>query len=121
IPAQGRAITRVNGRAVVQSALRAIGARLVDIHGQEDQLSILRAAEHLGYLDRYASLGEARAAVSGLAGALRALRAELQRLTEDERERARRQERLRFEVDEIAAAELRPDEEDELHAERQRL
>ena len=69
IPAQGqgRSVTRINGRAVVQSVLRQIGARLVDIHGQEDQLSIFRAAEHLGYLDRYGRLGEQRARVAALA------------------------------------------------------
>ncbi len=71
IPAQGRSVTRVNGRAVVQSGLRAIGARLVDIHGQEDQLSIFRAAEHLSYLDRYGRFGEQRAAVAALATELR--------------------------------------------------
>jgi len=121
IPAQGRTVTRINGRAVVQSALRAIGARLVDIHGQEDQQSIFRTAEHIGYLDRYARLGEQRAAVAALATELRSLRAELRRLSEDERERARRQDRLRFELEEIAAADLSPDEEDELRAERQLL
>jgi DNA repair protein RecN (Recombination protein N) len=121
LPAQGRAVTRVNGRAVVQSALRAIGARLVDVHGQEDGLSILRAAEHLGYLDRFGGHAEQRAVVAALANELRSLRAELRRLTEDERERARRQDRLRFEVEEIGAAELQPDEEEQLRAERQVL
>jgi DNA repair protein RecN (Recombination protein N) len=121
VPAQGRSVARINGRAVVQSVLRSIGARLVDIHGQEDQLSIFRAAEHLGYLDRYGHHGGERAAVAALAAELRALRAELRRLTEDERERARRQDRLRFEVEEIGAADLSPGEEDELRAERQLL
>ncbi|MFN8557885.1 MAG: hypothetical protein U0531_11270 [Dehalococcoidia bacterium] len=42
IPRQGRSAARVNGRAVVQTTLAAIGRRLVDIHGQADNLSILR-------------------------------------------------------------------------------
>jgi DNA repair protein RecN (Recombination protein N) len=121
VPVQGRSVARINGRAVVQSVLRGIGARLVDIHGQEDQLSIFRSAEHLGYLDRYGHLAEQRATVAALAAELRSLRSELRRLTEDERERARRQDRLRFEVEEIAAAQLNPDEEDDLRAERQLL
>lgn len=121
VPAQGRSLARINGRAVVQSVLREIGGRLVDIHGQEDQLNILRAAEHLGYLDRFGGLTARRAEVAVLATELRSLRTELRRLTEDERERARRLDRLRFEVEEITAAEIRPDEEDELRAERQLL
>lgn len=121
VPAQGRSVARINGRAVVQAALRGIGARLVDIHGQEDQLSIFRTAEHLGYLDRYGHHAAERAATASLAAELRSLRAELRRLTDDERERARRQDRLRFEVDEIEAASLTPGEEDDLRADRQLL
>src|SRR6266567_1739731 len=40
-PRGGRATARMNGRTVVQSALTAIGARLVDIHSQAEHLSIL--------------------------------------------------------------------------------
>jgi DNA repair protein RecN (Recombination protein N) len=118
VPAQGRSTARINGRAVVQSALRSVGARLVDIHGQEDQQSIFRVAEHLTFLDRYARLGEQRSTVAGIVGSLRAKRSELARLTDDERERARRQDRLRFEVEEIAAAKLTPEEEEDLREER---
>jgi DNA repair protein RecN (Recombination protein N) len=121
VPRQGRSVARVNGRAVVQSALAALGRRLVDIHGQEDQLSILRPAEHLGYLDRFAGLGAERAAVAALAAELREVRAAIRRLMEDERERARRQDRLAYEVQEIDAARLRPHEEEELRTERQLL
>jgi DNA repair protein RecN (Recombination protein N) len=121
VPAQGRSVARINGRAVVQAALRGIGGRLVDIHGQEDQLSIFRTAEHLGYLDRYGRHAAERAAAASLAAELRSLRGELRRLTDDARERARRQDRLRFEVDEIEAANLTPGEEDDLRAERQLL
>ncbi|MGH2586851.1 MAG: DNA repair protein RecN [Dehalococcoidia bacterium] len=121
IPVQGRSVARINGRAVVQAALRTIGARLVDIHGQEDQQSIYRTAEQLGYLDRYGRHAALRAEVAALATELRSLRSELRHLTEDERERARRQDRLRYELEEISAADLRPDEEDALRDERQLL
>ncbi len=121
VPRQGRAVARINGRAVVQSTLAALGRRLVDIHGQEDQLSILRPAEHLGHLDRFAALEAERVAVAALVTQLREVRAAIRRLTEDERERARRQDRLTFEVQEIEAARLRPGEEEELRAERQLL
>jgi len=121
IPAQGRSVARINGRAVVQASLRTIGARLVDIHGQEDQQSIFRTAEHLGYLDRYGRHAELRAEVAALATELRSLRSELRHLTEDERERARLQDRLRYELEEISAADLRADEEEALRDERQLL
>ncbi|MBI2760082.1 MAG: DNA repair protein RecN [Chloroflexi bacterium] len=121
VPRQGRSVARINGRAVVQSTLSALGRRLVDIHGQTDQLSILRPAEHLGYLDRFAGLLDRRAAVAALVTELREVRGAIRAIHEDEREHARRQDRLQYEVQEIDDAQLRTDEEDELRAERQLL
>lgn len=121
VPRQGRSVARVNGRAAVQSVLAALGRRLVDIHGQADQLSILRPAEHLGFLDRYAGIDTERNAVAALVTEVRGVRAEIRRLTEDDRERARRQDRLAYEAQEIADAGLRPGEEDELREERKLL
>jgi DNA repair protein RecN (Recombination protein N) len=118
---RARSAARVNGRAVVQSLLAALGARLVDIHGQTDHVSLLQPGTHIGLLDRFGGLAETRAAFSEPAARLRAVRAEIARLTADARERVRRQERLRFEAEEIEAAQLRPDEEDEVRAERQLL
>jgi DNA repair protein RecN (Recombination protein N) len=121
VPRQGRSVARVNGRAAVQSMLAALGRRLVDIHGQADTLSILRPTEHLGYLDRYAGLDDRRAAVAALATELREVRAEIRRLSEDDRERARRLDRLAYEAQEIADARLRPGEEEDLREERRLL
>jgi DNA repair protein RecN (Recombination protein N) len=121
VPRQGRSVARINGRAVVQSTLSALGRRLVDIHGQTDQLSILRPSEHLGYLDRFAGLFDQRATVAALVAELRDVRAAIRSIHEDEREHARRQDRLQYEVQEIDDAQLRAGEEDDLRAERQLL
>lgn len=122
VQAAGRARTaRINGRAVVQSALAALGNRLVDIHGQTDHVALLQPADHVRYLDRFAGLGSMRSAFGAGVQRLRRLRTEIDRLATDERERLRRQDRLNYEVAEIEAAQLRPDEEDELRAERSLL
>src|SRR5687767_12733120 len=39
VPASGRAVARVNGRAVPTATLALLAPRLVDIHGQTDNLS----------------------------------------------------------------------------------
>jgi DNA repair protein RecN (Recombination protein N) len=115
---RSRATGRINGRAVVQSALAAIGAQLVEIHGQGEHVQLLATARHAVLLDRFAGALPQKAALARPLSKLRELRAELTRLQSDERERARREERLRFELAEISGAELRPEEEDELQAER---
>ncbi|HEX5506337.1 MAG TPA: DNA repair protein RecN, partial [Thermomicrobiales bacterium] len=94
---------------------------LVDIHGQSDHLSLLRPASHIDFLDRYAGVLPAREEVAALVGELREVRERLANLDRDERELARRVDLLRFQVDEIVAARLRPEEEEELLAERRVL
>ncbi|MCB0133125.1 MAG: AAA family ATPase, partial [Caldilineaceae bacterium] len=52
----GRNICRVNGRAVSLQILSDITARLVDVHGQGEHLSLLQPRTHIQLLDRYAGL-----------------------------------------------------------------
>ncbi|MFI5274115.1 MAG: DNA repair protein RecN [Ktedonobacterales bacterium] len=121
ILATGRGIARVNGRAVPVSALQRLGRFLVDIHGQSAHLELLRPEQHVYYLDRYAGTVELQRQVAALVAEGRAARRELERLRRDEREIERRIELLRYQVEEIEAARLRPDEQDTLETERRRL
>lgn len=121
VPREGRSVARVNGRAVVQAALTTIGQHLVDIHGQADYLSLLRPAEHVNFLDRYADLWGLRTRLAAQVGELRRLRNEIERIQQNERERARRQDRLAYEIHEIRAARLQPGEEEALRDERRLL
>jgi DNA repair protein RecN (Recombination protein N) len=114
----GRTVARVNGRAVPVSVLQQIGQALVDIHGQSEHLSLLRASYQLDLLDDYAGALALRARVAESVAELRRVRRELEQLTIDERELARRADLLRFQVDEIDAARLQPGEEDDLRQER---
>ena len=117
----GRGIQRVNGRAMPLSALQRIAAFLIDIHGQSAHLTLLRPEQHVYYLDRYATTDDLRRQVAGLVSEWRATRRELERLQRDERELERQRELLQFQVDEIAAATLRPGELEELEHERKML
>ena len=118
---EGRTVARVNGRAVALSLLADIGQRLVDIHNQGEHLSLLRVREHVELLDRYAGLGKERAQMAEEVRSLRQIRHDLTALRQDERERARRIDLLTYQVQEITAARLSPEEEADLLAERTRL
>ncbi len=118
---EGRNICRVNGRAVTLATLESIGQRLVDIHGQTEHLSLLRAREHVAFLDRYGDLWPLRQEVADLVHELRQVRQDLRALVRDERELARRADLLTYQIQEIAAANLEVGEEDELDEERTRL
>ncbi|MCL4237425.1 MAG: DNA repair protein RecN [Anaerolineae bacterium] len=121
VRANGRSQARINGSLCNLAVYREVGALLVDIHGQSEHLSLLRPAEHLYLLDRYAGLDEARAAVSALTRRLAGVRGEIKGLLTDEAALARRVDMLQYQVDEIRAADPRPEEEEELRQERNRL
>jgi DNA repair protein RecN (Recombination protein N) len=117
----GRAVARVNGRAVSLSLLREIAESLVDVHGQSEHLSLLRVREHLMLLDRFAGLELEQKQLAEWVGEIRRVRRMLKDLLSSERDRMQRIDLLRFQVEEIQAAMLRPGEKEELEAELVRL
>jgi DNA repair protein RecN (Recombination protein N) len=121
VRSNGRSVARVNGRGVTTALLGEVGGLLVDVHGQGEHLSLLREREHVGLLDRYAGLNSEAAQVADLARRVRSVRRELEGLRQDERERARRIDLLAYQVEEIRAATLAPDEAEALEVERRRL
>ena len=117
----GRNTCRVNGRIVPLRLLSALAQHLVDIHGQNQHLSLLRVREHIDILDRYGGLWQLRGCVADQVRRLVDLRRELGRLLSEEREHAQRVDFLTYQVGEIDAANLRPGEEEELVLERDRV
>lgn len=112
----GRSVCRVAGEVVTVSQLRAVMAALLDLHGQHAHQSLLDPAKHLQFLD---ALGDAphRAAVEhvrALYGEWSAVARSLKEIETNERERARREDMLRFQLEELEAAKLSAGEEDEL-------
>jgi len=118
---EGRNICRVNGRSVNLSLLREIGELVVDVHGQSEHLSLLRVAEHIHLLDRYAQVDDLLEEYREYFEELRIVRAELRRLLQAETDASRRMDLLQFQLNEIEAAQLQQGEEEALKEERLRL
>jgi DNA repair protein RecN (Recombination protein N) len=117
----GRSVARINGQAVPVATLGQVGGALVDIHGQHEHLSLLRAGAQRDLLDRFGALTEQRSEVARLVRELRQVRAQLRAMQQDEREIARRIDLLSFQIEEIQNAKLQPGEEQTLEQERTRL
>ncbi|MDD5590798.1 MAG: DNA repair protein RecN [Dehalococcoidales bacterium] len=115
---QGRGIIRVNGYAVTRGVLNQIGSLLVDIHGQSEHLSLLDKSYHRYLLDCYGHTLDLGRSFGARAQELRKAEEELRVLVDEEKERARREEFLRFQLDEIKRAELHEGEEEALQGER---
>ncbi len=117
----GRTVARINGRTVQLSVLQQIASWLVDIHGQSENMSLLRTEQHINLLDRYAETLSLRERVNEKVAEWRQANRTLQSLQQNIREQERRAEFLRFEIEEIEKAELRPGETEELEEERKVL
>lgn len=118
VGADGRSRAYAGDSIVPITVLARIGDELVDLHGQHDHQSLLKADRQLDLLDAFGGTEADATRVGEQVGELRRLQQELAVLESDDRERARRVEFLRFEVSEINAANLEPGEEDEVKARR---
>ncbi|MCW5875038.1 MAG: DNA repair protein RecN [Anaerolineales bacterium] len=118
---EGRNVVRINGRPSTVALVRELGELLIDLHGQSEHLSLLRVPAHRVLLDRYAGVERELAAYQKTYGQLQELRRELASLREAEADATRRIELLSFQVQEIEAAKLLPEEEASLRDERTRL
>jgi DNA repair protein RecN (Recombination protein N) len=119
----GKSAARINGRPATVGMLKTLGDALVDIHGQHEHQSLLAVDQHIEILDAWGGpkVLELRAAVAAAFSSAQAARRELTALQQDARERARTLDLLTFQRDEIDAADPKPEEEEELIAERLRL
>jgi DNA repair protein RecN (Recombination protein N) len=118
---EGRNVARVNGRPATLALVKELGELLIDLHGQSEHLSLLRVPAHRALLDRYAGIQEEVADYQKTYSELIELRRELASLREAELDATRRVELLSFQVQEIEAAKLHPDEDQALKEERTRL
>lgn len=121
IRSEGRSIARVNGRSVNLGIQSEIGAVLVDVHGQSEHLSLLKVKSHRELLDRFAGNSETLQDYQKhyrVWSALENELVELKRLQSNADERA---DILRYQIGQIEAAKLKPDEEESLLKERMRL
>ncbi len=121
IYADGRNVCRVNGRPVTVAALKKLGARLINIHGQHDSQQLFDEENHLVYLDAFARDDAEFSAYREAFEQWQAVRREMQKLTMDEAEKLRLVESLQYQIEEIRAADLIPGEEEQLKERRKVL
>lgn len=119
----GRSGIRINGRPATLAMVRQVTASLVDMHGQHEHQSLLNPERHADILDAWAGREalDARVRVRQAFQRWTSLQRERARLMTDEKARNRRIDLLKYQVEEIAAAQLRRREEDHLLSERKRL
>ena len=102
----------VNGSPTTLATLGSIGEWLVDMHGPHEHQSLLHPARQLLILDAFGGLEKDSAAFGTLVRRRKDLETEKAALIIDEKTYAQQLDLLRFQVQEITAARLKPDEEE---------
>lgn len=118
IQTDGKNVCRVNGRPVTAGQLRALGARLLNIHGQHDGQQLLDEEQHIVYLDSFGRVESLAITYAEKYKNFTDIRRKIGALQMDEAEKARRVDTLQYQIEELHRAKLTPGEEEELTARR---
>lgn len=117
----GRNVCRINGCPSTVSALKEIGAGLINIHGQHDSQALLSPDKHCGFIDSLAENEALRNEYKTVFTNLVSVKKELEKLYDTRDEKAARLDYLNFQIDEITNANVREGERDELSKEKELL
>ena len=112
----GQSNTRqfVNDSPVTLALLKRLGEHLVDLHGPHEHQSLLSVERQLSMLDAYAGAESAHACYREQHRTWRGKTAELEEVRHAENASEQELELLRYQVQEIDAANLRPEDEQDL-------
>jgi len=118
LQAGGRSRMLVNDQPVTLAAVRTLAARLVEMHGQNEHVSLFAREAQLKLLDQFAGTNSELEALRTLYTRRRELEQEFASLSSNEQERLRTIDLLGFQVRELDHARLEPGEDARLEEER---
>lgn len=119
----GKNTCKINGRLVTVSELKNFMKSVIDIHGQNDNQSILDVSTHIDLLDEFANseIKNVKNEYLDLYEQYIDIKNELSKNYGDDREKQRKLDLLNYQIIEIEEANLKADEEEELEEKRKIL
>ncbi|WP_434632359.1 DNA repair protein RecN [Thermoanaerobacterium thermosaccharolyticum] len=116
ITENGRNYCRVNGRIVSLSFLNKLGTYLVDILGQHEHQFLLDNSKHMSILDNFQDKDFFRIKnlIKDLLEKYNSLNNKLKEFNLDDKEKISRIDLLKYQINEIESANIKPGEEDDL-------
>ena len=123
IYSNGKSVCRINDMMVTLAHLREVGQHLIDIHGQHEHQGLLHPETHIQLLDKFGGEELQRLKMDYEHSFIKAreIADKIQQFSETERQIAQRIDLLRYQIQEIEAAELGSEEEELLLDERHKL
>lgn len=116
ITENGRNYCRVNGRIVPLSFLNKLGTYLVDILGQHEHQFLLDNSKHMSILDNFQDndFFRIKNMIEDLLEKYNSLNNKLKEFNLDDKEKISRIDLLKYQINEIESANIKPGEEDDL-------
>ena len=116
INSNGRNMCKINGRMVTVNELKKFMSKYIEIHGQNDNQNLLDEKLHLNYLDGFVGdkFENKKVDYEKLYEEYCKIKQELKNNYGDEKERQRKLDLLKYQLNEIEQANLRENEEEEL-------
>ncbi len=116
----GKNMCKINGRMVTVNELKEFMMNFIEIHGQNDNQTILDAKSHIKYLDGFIfnELKDKKEEYAKLYDRYIEIKNELKMNYGDDKERQRKLDLLKYQMDEIEEANLKLNEEEELEEKR---
>ncbi len=123
IHTNGRSSCKINGRLVTVNELKDFMKKIIDIHGQNDNQTIMSKSEHIKYLDNFIgkNILNEKEEYLNLYIKYNEIKKELKENYGDEKEKQRRLDLLKYQFNEIENANLKIDEENTLEIERKKM
>ena len=110
----GKGLCKINGSMTTASGIREIANMLINIHGQQDNQSLLTPSSHIGFLNRYANLTSKLDEYRVYYNMVNEIYDKLNSLQVDEREKERMTDLYTFQIKEIDDAKLVQGEDEQL-------
>jgi DNA repair protein RecN (Recombination protein N) len=121
VSSDGRSRAYLGGRSVPAKSLSTFTTELLTLHGQNDQLRLMRPDEQRAALDRYAGVGDKLDRFRKLRNDWLQARRDLADRTDRARELVQEADRLKFAIDEITSVDPLSGEDDAIVADIRRL
>ncbi len=120
INSNGRNLCKINGRMATVNELKDFMSKFIEIHGQNDNQNLLDSKLHLKYLDGFIGneIIEQKEKYKELYSRYMQILQELKVNYGDDKERQRKLDLLKYQVNEIEEANLKKNEENELEEKR---
>lgn len=115
---ESRNVCKINGETVTASVLKSIGDHLINIHGQNENQTLLNKENHLRFIDKLADNEDTIKRYSEKYLRLKSINKQLKQLKSIESEKEIKLDSLKYQIDEIESAHLKVGEKEELTSQR---